>query len=75
MISVIYTKDKTHHCNKKKDLDIKEIADRTDISVITVKVLILRAEDYISVINISVEGSSVIFSLSTLLKGSIFYFF
>ena len=74
MILIIYTEDKTYHYGKEESTDIKEIADKTDISVITVKILIYRAEDYISVISIFTEDTSVIFSsLSTLFNDSTFY--
>ena len=75
MILIIYIEDKTYCYNKEGGSDIKEIADKANTSVITVKILIYRAEDYISVINISAEGTSVIFlSLSTLSDDSTFYF-
>ena len=75
MILIIYTEDKTCCYSKEKDLDIKEIADKANASAVTVKILIYRAEDYTSVINISAEDTLVIFSsLSTLLNDSIFYF-
>ena len=75
MILIIYTEDKTYCYNKEGDSDIKETANKTDVSVITVKILIYRAEDYTSVINISAEDTSVIFSsLSTLSDDNIFYF-
>ena len=76
MTLIIYTKDKTYYYNKEEDSDIKEIADKTDVSAVTVKILIYEAEDYTSVINISAEGTSVIsLSLSTLFNDSIFHFF
>ena len=75
MILIIYTENKTYHYNKEENSDIKETADITDVSAVTVKILIYRAEDYISVINISAEDTSVIFlSLSTLLSNNTFYF-
>ena len=74
MTLTICTEDKTCHYSKEGSSDIKEIADMADTSAVTVKVLIHEAEDYISVINISAEGTSVISSsLSTLLNDSIFY--
>ena len=74
MILIIYTENKTYYYDEEGSSDIKEITDKTDVSVITVKVLIYRAEDYISVINISAEDTSVISSLlSTLFNSSIFY--
>ena len=74
MTLIIYTEDKTYYYDKEGDSDIKKTADITNISAVTVKILIYRAEDYISVINISAEGTSVIFSsLSTLLNSNIFY--
>ena len=74
MILIIYAEDKTYCCNKEENLDIKETADMTDASAVTVKILIYEAEDYTSVINTSAKGTSVIFSsLSTLLNDSIFY--
>ena len=54
MTSVIYGEDKTHYYSEEKNSDIKKTADKTIISVIIVKILIYRAEDYVSVINISV---------------------
>ena len=76
MILIIYTEDKTYHYNKKRSSGIKETADITDILTVTVKILIYKAEDYTSVINISTEGTSVIFSsLSTLSDDSTFHFF
>ena len=75
MILIIYTEDKIYHYDKEKSSDIKEIADKADTLAVTVKIFIYRAEDYISVINISAEDTSVIFSsLSTLFSSSIFYF-
>ena len=75
MILIIYTEDKTYCYKEEKSLSIKEIADVTDTSAVTVKILIYEAEDYISVINISAEGTSVIFSsLSILLDDSTFHF-
>ena len=75
MILIIYTEDKTYHYNKEKNSDIKKIADITDTSAVTVKVLIYRAEDYILIINISAEDTSVTFlSLNTLSNDSTFYF-
>ena len=74
MTLIIYTEDKTYYCGKERSLDIKETADKADTLIVTVKVLIYRAEDYISVINISAEDTLVIFSsLSTLFNDSIFY--
>ena len=76
MTLIIYTEDKTCYCDEEKDLNIKETADIADVSAVTFKIFIYRAEDYISVINISAEGTSVIFSsLSTLSDDSTFYFF
>ena len=76
MTLIIYTEDKICHYDKEESSDIKETADITDISAVTVKILIYKAEDYTSVINISAEDTSVIFSsLSTLLSNNIFYFF
>ena len=75
MILIIYIEDKTYCYNKERDSDIKETADKTDISAVTVKILIYKAEDYTSVISISAEGTSVIFlSLSTLFNDSILHF-
>ena len=75
MTLTICAEDKTYHYDKERGSDIKEIADIVDVSAVIVKVLIYRAEDYVSVINISTEDISVIFSsLSTLLNDSIFYF-
>ena len=75
MTLIICTEDKTCHYDKEENSDIKEIADMADTSAVTVKILIYRAEDYASVINISAEGTSVIFSLlSTLSDDSTFYF-
>ena len=75
MILTICTENKTCHYDKERSSDIKETADIADISAVTVKILIHKAEDYISVINISAEGTSAISSsLSTLLNDSIFYF-
>ena len=74
MTLIIYTEDKTYHYNKERNSDIKETADITDASVITVKVLIHRAEDYTSVINTSAKDTLVTFSsLSTLSNNSTFY--
>ena len=74
MTLIIYTEDKTCHYDKERNLDIKKTADKTDASAVTVKILIYRAEDYISVINISAEGTSVIsLSLSTLSDNNAFY--
>ena len=68
--------DKTYYYDKEGDLNVKETADIINASAVTVKVLIYGAEDYISVINISAEDTSVIsLSLSTLLNDSIFYSF
>ena len=67
-------KDKTYHYNKERDSDIKEIADIADTSAVIVKILIYKAVNYISVINISAESTLVIFSsLSTLFNDSTFY--
>ena len=75
MILIIYIKDKNYCYNKERNSDIKKIADVADTLIVTVKVLIYRAEDYISVINISAEGTSVTFSsLSILFNDSIFHF-
>ena len=75
MILIIYAENKTCCYSKERGSDIKETADKTDASVITVKILVYRAEDYASVINISAEDTSVIFlSLSTLLNDSTFHF-
>ena len=74
MTLIIYTEDKTYHYDKERSSDIKKTADKTDISAVTVKILIYRAEDYASVINISAEDTLIIFSLlSTLLNNSTFY--
>ena len=74
MTLIIYAEDKTYYYDKERDSDIKEIADKTDTSVVTVKILICRTEDYTSVISISAEDTSVIFSLlSTLSNSNIFY--
>ena len=76
MILIIYTEDKTCHYDKEGSSDIKETADITDALAVTVKILIYEAEDYISVINISAEDTSVIFlSLSTLFNDDAFHFF
>ena len=76
MILIIYAEDKTYHYSKEKNSDIKETADKADTSAVTVKILIYEAEDYISVINISAEDTSVIFlSLSTLFSSDTFHFF
>ena len=74
MILVIYAEDKTYYYSKERNSDIKKTADETDTLVVTVKVLILEAENYISVINISAEDSLVISSLSTLSDDSTFHF-
>ena len=75
MILIIYTEDKTYYYDKEGNSDIKETADKADVSAVIVKVLIYRAEDYISVISTSVKGTSVIFSsLSTLSDSSAFHF-
>ena len=75
MILIIYTEDKTCCYSEEENSDIKEITDKTDTLVITVKILIYEAEDYASVINISAEDTSVISSsLSTLSDNSTFYF-
>ena len=76
MTLIIYVEDRTYYYSKEKSSDIKETADKADTSVVTVKVLIYRAVDYTSVINISAEGSLIIFSLllSTLSNDSTFYF-
>ena len=74
MILIIYVEDKTYCYDEEGNSGIKETADKADASVITVKVLIYKAEDYISVINISAEGTSVTSSLlSTLSDSNIFY--
>ena len=74
MTLTICAEDKTYCYGKEKSSDIKETADITDASAVIVKVLIYRAEDYTSVINISAEGTSVTSSLlSTLLSNSTFY--
>ena len=76
MTLIIYIEDKTYCYSEEKSLSIKETADIADTSVVTVKVFIYRAEDYTSVINISVKGTSVIFSsLSTLFSDNVFHFF
>ena len=76
MILTIYIEDKICHYDKKKSSDIKETADIADALVITVKILIYRAEDYTLVMNTSTEDTSVIFSsLSTLSDDSTFYSF
>ena len=75
MTLTIYIENKTYHYNKERNSDIKEIADKANTLTVTVKILIYKAEDYTSVINISAKDTSVISSsLSTLLSGSIFYF-
>ena len=75
MTLTTYIKDKTCYCSKERSSGIKEITDKADASVITVKIFIYEAEDYTSVISISAERTSVIFSsLSTLLNDSTFYF-
>ena len=74
MTLIIYAEDKTYCYNKEEDLSIKETADITNVSAVTVKVLIYRAEDYISVINISAEGTSVTsLLLSTLSDDNVFH--
>ena len=74
MTLIIYIEDKTYHYDKEKSSGIKEITDKTDASAVTVKILIYRAKDYTSVINISAEDTSVISSsLSTLFSNSTFY--
>ena len=74
MILTICIEDKTCYYGKERNSGIKETADIADVSAVTVKILIYRAEDYTSVINISAEGTSVIsLSLSTLLNSSVFY--
>ena len=74
MILIIYAENKTYYYSKEKSSDIKEITNITDTSAVTVKILIYEAEDYISVINISAENTSVISSsLSTLSDNSTFY--
>ena len=76
MILIIYIKDKTYHYDEEENLNVKEIADITDVSAVTVKILIYEAEDYISVINISAKDTSVISSLlNTFFDDSTFYFF
>ena len=77
MILIIYAEDRIYHYSKKRSSDIKETADKTDASVITVKILIYRAVDYTSVISTSAKDSLVIFfsSLNTLSDDSTFYFF
>ena len=76
MTLTICTEDKTCCYSKEENLDIKETADKTDISTVTVKILIYRAEDYTSVINISAEDTLITSSsLSTLLSNNIFHFF
>ena len=76
MTLIIYAEDKAYHYNKKESSDIKETADKTDTLAVTVKILIYRAKDYTSVINISAKDTSVIFlSLSTLSDNSIFHSF
>ena len=75
MILTIYTEDKTCHYDKEKSLSIKETADITNTSAVTVKIFIHKAEDYTSVINTSAEDTSVTsLSLSTLLHDSTFHF-
>ena len=75
MILIIYAEDKTYYYNEEENSDVKETANITDVSAVTVKVLIYRAEDYTSVINISAKDTSVIFlSLSILLNDDAFYF-
>ena len=76
MTLIIYIEDKTYYYNKERNSDVKETADIADTLVITVKVLIHRAEDYTSVINISAEDTSVIsLLLSILSDDSTFHFF
>ena len=76
MTLIICTENKTCCYNKEKGLSIKETADITDVSAVTVKILIYEVEDSTSVISISAKGTSVIFSsLSTLSDGSTFHFF
>ena len=75
MTLIICAEDKTYCYSKEEDLNIKETADIADALAVTVKVLVYRAEDYTSVINISAEDTSVISSLlSTLSDSSVFYF-
>ena len=75
MTLITYIENKTYHYSKEKNSDIKETANMTDISAVIVKILIYEAEDYTSVISISAENTSVIFSsLSILSDDSIFYF-
>ena len=74
MTLTIYAEDKTYCYDEEESSDIKETADMTDTSAVTVKVFIYEAEDYTSVINTSAEDTSVAFSsLSTLLNNSTFY--
>ena len=76
MTLIICAEDKTCCYDEEESSGIKETADIADALVVTVKVLIYEAEDYISVINISAEDTSVIFSsLSTLFNSSTFYLF
>ena len=74
MILTICAEDKTCCYSKERSSDVKETADMTDVSAVTVKILIYRAEDYASVINTSAEDTSVIsLSLSTLFSNDVFY--
>ena len=76
MILIICIVDKTCHYDKEESSDIKEIADITDVSAVTVKILIYKAENDALIINISAEDTSVIFSsLSTLFSNDVFHFF
>ena len=76
MILTICTEDKTYYYDKEEGLGIKETANKADVSAVIVKILIYKAEDYTSVINISAEDTSVIFSLlSTLSNSNAFYLF
>ena len=75
MTLIICTENKICYYSKEESSDIKETADKADTSVITVKILIYEAEDYISVINTSAKDTSVTFSLlSTLSDSNVFYF-
>ena len=72
---IICVEDKTCYYDKEESLSIKETADIADTSAVIVKILIYEAEDYTSVINISAEDTSVIFSsLSTLFSNDAFHF-
>ena len=76
MTLIICIEDKTCHYDEERSLDIKETADIVNASAVTVKILIYKAEDYVSVINTSAEDTSVTSSsLSTLFSNSTFHLF